>query len=452
MPHEQEHKPWKELERLIETADGAQVDEYLDTLSPSDLARSISRLEDDMQAGLMTMLDPQDAADLIEELPDAQGADIIEDLPVEMAAAIIDEMDSDHRADLLGDLNESDAEAILEKMDPEEATEARELLKYDQETAGGIMITEYVVYTQEMTVGDVLNDLRANAEAYADYTIQYAYVKSESGSLMGVLRLRDLLLSKDEKTIQSIMIVNPISVLDNTPLDDLEHLFDRYPFSGLPVVNRAGKLVGVVMRADAEEAHSERTDRSFMRFSGIIGGEELRTLPVTQRAKQRLLWLTLNLFLSMCAAWVVLQFEATIEQFILLAAILPVIANVSGCSGNQAVAVSIRELALGLVNTDDVARVVRLELVVGLINGTVIGTLLAVIMVLFTSESPLFGLVVGVSLALNAVLAVALGGAIPLLLRRFNIDPAVAAAPILTTLVDTLGFLIILGLTTLILM
>ena len=452
MPHEQEHKPWKELERLIALEDAEKIDAYLDTLSPSEIARSVSRLEEDIQAGLLTVMDPEDAADLIEELPDAQGVDLIEDLPVERAAAIIDEMDSDHRADLLGDLDEADVEAILSRMDPDEATEARELLKYDHETAGGIMITEYVVYTEDSTVGDVLNDLRTNAEDYSDYSIQYAYVKSEAGALMGVLRLRDLVLSTDSRPIREIMIVNPVSVLDSTKLDDLEHLIDRYPFSGLPVVNRAGKLVGVVMRADVEEAHSERTDRSFMRFSGIIGGEELRTAPVSERAVQRLWWLSLNLILSLVAAWVVFLFEETIQQFILLAAILPVIANVSGCSGNQAIAVSIRELALGLVNTDDVLRVVRMELAVGVINGTVMGILLGVIISVFTQENALFGLVVGISLAMNAVLAVGLGGAIPIILKRFNIDPALAAAPILTTVVDTMGFLIILGLTTMILM
>lgn len=452
MPRQPEYQPWKELERLIASGTSEQVDEYLDKLSPSDIARSISRLEEDLQTGLLTVLQPEDAADLIEELPDAQGADIIEDLPVDQAAAIIDEMDSDHRADLLGDLDETDVQAILAKMDPEEATEARELLKYEQETAGGIMVTEYVVYNEDRTVGDVLNDLRTNAEDYSDYSIQYAYVKSEAGSLKGVLRLRDLVLSNDLKLIAEIMIRNPISVMDNTDLDELDHMFDRFPFSGLPVVNPTGKLVGVVMRADVEEAHSERTDRSFMRFSGIIGGEELRTAPVTERATQRLYWLTLNLLLSMVAAWVVFIFEETVQQFILLAALLPVIANVSGCSGNQAIAVSIRELALGLVKTEDVSRVIQKELVLGIINGTAIGIMLAILVALFTSEPPLFGFVVGLSLALNAILAVGLGGAIPLLLKRVNIDPAVAAAPILTTLVDTIGFLIILGLTTVLLM
>lgn len=451
MSHLHDQKPWIDLERLVGEANGIALHEFLDSMTPAEVARSISRLEESIQAQLLNLLEPEDAADLIEELPDAQGADLIEDLPAEQAAAIVDEMDSDHRADLLGEMDESDAEAILLKMDPGEAQEARELLMYEPDTAGGIMVTEYVVYTQDMSVDDVLNDLRTNAEAYSDYGIQYAYVKSEKNTLIGVLRLRDLVLSASQLPIREVMIVNPVSVLDTSPLDDLEQLFDRYMFSGLPVVSADGGLVGVVVRSDMEVAYSERSEKSFMRFAGIVGGEEIRTAPVVERATHRLWWLTLNLLLSLVAAGVVYLFEDTIQQYLILAALLPVLANVSGCSGNQAVAVSIRELTLGLINTDDVARVVRMELMVGVINGIVVGTLLTGIIILWNGQA-LFGLVVGLSLALNTVLAVALGGSIPLMLKRINVDPAVAAAPILTTMVDTIGFIIILGLATLILM
>jgi magnesium transporter len=451
MPQEHEPKPWKSIEHLVGLEDGKNLHEFLDTLTPAEVARSISRLEEASQAKILTLLEPEDAADLIEELPDAQGADLIEDLTVEQAAAIVDEMDSDHRADLLGDLDDEDAEAILSKMDPEEAQEARVLLQYRDDTAGGIMVTEYVVFTQGMTVQDVLQDLRTNADEYTEFGIQYAYVRSENETMVGVLQLRDLVLSPGDRPISEIMIVNPVSVLDSAELDELEQVFDRYFFSGLPVVNSAGKLVGVVMRSDVEVAHSERTEKTFMQFSGIIGGEELRTAPVRERASQRLWWLSLNLILSLVAAWVVFLFEETIQQFLVLAALLPVLANVSGCSGNQAVAVSIREMTLGLINTDDVMRVIRMELAVGIINGVVMGVMLSLLIILWKGQV-LFGVIVGLSLALNAILAVALGGAIPLILKRFDIDPAVAAAPILTTVVDTMGFFIILGLTTLLLM
>lgn len=451
MPNREDKKPWKDLENLVTGGDGTALHGYLDTLSSSEMARAISRLGEMTQANLLTMLEPEDAADLIEELPDAQGADLIEDLPAEQAAAIVDEMDSDHRADLLGDLDESDAEAILSKMDPEEAQEARELLQYDPHTAGGIMVTEFVIYAQDLTVQDVLDDLRTNAEAYSEYGIQYAYVRSDTNTLIGVLQLRDLVLSPGTISIKDVMIVNPVSVLVDTQLEDIEHLFDRYFFSGFPVITPDGDIVGVVMRSDTEVAHSEKSEKSFLRFAGIVGGEELRTEPVHERAFKRLWWLSVNLVLSLVAAWVVHLFEKTVQQYIVLAALLPVLANVSGCSGNQAVAVSIREMTLGLINTDDVVRVMRMELMVGVINGIVTGTMLTGIIYIWNGEI-VFGLVVGVSLALNSLAAVVLGGSIPLVLKRLGIDPAVAAAPILTTAVDTLGFFIILGLVTLFLM
>ena len=216
-------------------------------------------------------------------------------------------------------------------------------------------------------------------------------------------------------------------------------------FSGLPVIDDQGAIVGVVQRADIEEAHSEQTEKVFMRFSGIIAGEELRTEPVVSRSGKRLAWLGLNLILSIIAASVILLFDDIIEQHLALVALLPILANLSGCSGNQAVAVSIREMALGLIRTEDVLRVMRIEMVVGVINGLVLGAMLAAISMLF-ERNLMLGISVGIALALNTLLAVVLGGSLPLMLKKIGIDPAVAAAPILTTIVDMCGFLLMLSL------
>jgi len=438
-------EPWELLERLIEKGSSTDLHDFLDDLSPFEVARAISRLSEGDNAELLTLLEPEDAADLIEELSDTQAAELMEDLPAEQAAAIVDEMESDERADLLGEMDEEDAEAILQRMHPEEAKEARQLLEHEPDTAGGLMVTEFVEYAQHLLVKDVLDDLRTNAEAYSDYGVQYAYVSSDKGTLVGVLRLRDLVLSPNDKKIQEVMIVNPVSVLVNAPLEELEQSFDRYPFSGLPVVAPEGNIVGVVQRADAEEAHSEHSERTFMRFSGIIGGDELRSASIAERSGSRLWWLGINLVLSLVAASVIIVYQDVVDKVIALAALIPVLVNVSGCSGNQAVAVSIREMTLGLIRPRDFLRVARQELVVGAINGAVLGILLGVF-VYFWKDDPRLGLAVGLALALNTVLAVALGGAIPLILKRFNIDPAVAAAPMLTTVVDMCGFFLILSL------
>lgn len=446
MPEELEaDEPWTQLESLIDKRDIAELHAYLDTLTPADVARAISRLDESDQGELLALLEPEDAAHLIEELSDIQGAEIIEDLPAERAALIIEELDSDHRVDLLGELAQRDAEAILQRMDPEEADEARTLMEHGRDTAGGLMVTEFVVYPQNLKVGDVLNDLRTNAEAYSDYGVQYAYVCSETGTLVGVLRLRDLVLSPNETPLSKVMIANPVSVLVDTPLEELEQLFDRYQFSGLPAIESDGGIVGVVQRVDIEEALSERTERSFMRFSGIIGGEELRQFSLSQRSAARLWWLTINMVLSAVAASVIVLFQETVDREIALAALIPILANVSGCSGNQAVAVSIREMTLGIIRPGDFFRVVRQEIGVGIINGAMLGLFLAGLVYLW-KDSGRLALVVGLALGLNTVVSVTLGGSIPLLLKRMGVDPAIAAAPMLTTVADMCGFFLILSL------
>ncbi|HOZ46192.1 MAG TPA: magnesium transporter [Candidatus Hydrogenedentes bacterium] len=438
---------WERIEALIVERDAKALDTYLDTLSPGDVARAISRLDDNAQAELLTLLEPGDAADLIEELSDVQGADIMEEVSAATAAAIVDEMDSDHRADVLAEMDKGDAEAILRAMEPDEAADARRLLTYPDDRAGGIMMTEYVSFPDHYLVRDVLFELRRDAENYKDFSVQYVYVESDHGTLIGVLPLRDLVLAPWHERLASIMIANPIYVQVDAPIHEVDQLFSRFSFIGLPVVDENGRLVGVVRRGDAEEAMGMQTEKRFMRFSGIIGGDELRSMSVGTRVIGRLSWLTVNMMLNLMSVLVIVYFEGTIHAVVALAVVLPVICNISGCSGNQALAVSIREMALGLIQPRDLWRVVLQEVRVGVVNGVVLGTLLGGVTLLWRGN-PFLGLVVGGALAMNTSVAVCLGGGIPLLLKRMGIDPALAAAPVMTTFTDMCGFFLVLSLAT----
>jgi magnesium transporter len=443
-------QPWNDLEILVAHRDEKEVLSFLSALPPADVARAISRLSEEGRGQLLTLIEPHEAADLLEGLPDAQGADLIEDLPAGHAAAIVGELDSDHRVDLLGEMSKRDAQAILNEMTPGDAAEARRLMEYEPDTAGGLMVTEFVAYRQNLTVTDVLQDLRANAKAYSDFLVQYAYVRNESGRLVGVLRIHDLVLSPGDKLLKDVMIANPISVLVDTPLQELEQHFDRYQFSGLPVVEHDGSIVGVVQRVDTEEALSERAEQVFMRFSGIFGRDELRHLPLINRSMGRVWWLGINLVLSFVSASMIVLFEDTVNKLIALAAIMTVQSNVCGISGNQAVAVSIREMTLGLIQPRDFFRVMTKEIAVGLVNGVCVGLLLGAIVYAWKRDL-LFAGVVAAALNLNMVIAVILGGCIPLLARRLGFDPAVAS-PMLTTLTDICGFFLTLFLATMILL
>lgn len=442
--------PWEQIEELLRQKNAERLREYLETLSSGEVARALSRLDDENKTAILTLLGPEPAAALIEALSDTLGADLIEDLAPEEAAAIIDEMESDHRADVLGELGAENAEAILERMHPEEALEIRQLLTYPEETAGGIMVTEFLAYPIHLRVSDVLDDMRKNAERYSDYSVQYAYVLSESGTLVGVIRLQDLILSKSETPLTSVMIPNPLYVYVDTSLDELNQFFDRYAFVGVPVTDHEGHLVGVVRRGDAEEAYSERAEETLMRFGGIIGGEEFRSMSVTSRSSRRLAWLVVNMLLSLTAASVILRFHGTIEaaeSAVFLVFFLPVVANLSGCSGNQAVAVSIRELALGLIQPEDFLLVLWKEIQVGLFTGFLLGGALGAVAYLLGGNAFL-SLVIGGALALNTLVALSIGALVPLFLKHFKLDPALAAPLVLTTITDMCGFLLLLGLAT----
>ena len=438
-------QPWKEIEDELEGADVDALKETFALLTASDTARAISRLSAHNQQRLLELLPPESAADVLDDVPDAQAADLIGQLPADTAAAIVAELPSDEAADLLSEMVPDTSEAILRKLPAQEQAQARELLSYDENTAGGIMIKEYLVYQMGLVVGDVLRDLERHASTYVDFNVQYSYVVDGAGRLTGVLRLRDLVLAPRQATIASIMIQDPISVQTEAGIAELHDFFEDHAYIGLPVVDARGRLQGVILRNAVLRAESRVADEIYLESTGIVGGEELRSMGFLRRSGRRLSWLSINIVLNVVAASVIAVYQETLSAVIVLAVFLPIISDMSGCSGNQAVAVSIRELTLGVIRPRDMLRVLWKEGVVGLMNGLVLGLLLGTVTWVWQGNLAL-GLVVGGALAANTLLAVLLGGAVPLVLRGLNQDPALASGPILTTVTDMFGFFLVLSL------
>ena len=436
--------PWETLCELIAAENIVELAKFIDTLNPSETARAISRLTEEERLGLFSLLSPEDAADVIEDIPEAQAADLVEDMPSEQAAAIMEELHSDHLADVLGEMDEDASQAILAKMNREDAEEARMLMEYAPDCAGGLMVSEFLVYKSDNTIQDVLDDLQANRGEYADYHVQYFYVVDREGKLAGVLRLHDLLFPARETRLTQVMISSPLSVSDQTSLRELQGFFEEHHFFGVPVVDDAGRLIGVVLPSAVEEAVNRRKTKTFLRLSGIIGGEEFRTMPLVSRFGRRLSWLSMNIVLNIIAASVIALYQDTLAAAIALAVFLPMVSDMSGCSGNQAVAVSMRELSLGLVRPGELLWVLAKEAKVGIINGLVLGLLLGGI-AFFWKGNPWLGFVVGGALAANTLVSVILGGMLPLILKRFKLDPALVSSPLLTTVTDMCGFFFVLS-------
>ncbi|WP_300464955.1 magnesium transporter [Desulfobacula sp.] len=437
-------QPWEQLAGLIKEKDSVRVAQFINDLSPSETARVISRLANDDQMLLFSLLSPGDAADVIEDIPEAQAADLVEDMSSEEAAAILEELPSDHLVDVLGEMDGKSTRAVLAKMDLEDANEARMFLEYAKDCAGGLMISEFLVYKTHQTIQDVLDDLQANREKYIDYHVLYFYVVDQDERLAGVLRMHDLLFPSRNTILSTLMIPSPLTIPHKASLRELENFFDENHLFGVPVVDDDHRMVGVILSGDVEGALSKRKTKTFLRISGIIGGEEFRTMPLLSRSGRRLAWLSMNIVLNIIAASVIALHQETLAAAITLAVFLPMVSDMSGCSGNQAVAVSMRELSLGLVRPGELFWVLAKEARVGILNGLVLGVLLGMVAFVWKGN-PWLGFVVGGALAANTLVSVMLGGMLPLLLKRLKLDPALVSSPLLTTVTDMCGFFFVLS-------
>ena len=308
------------------------------------------------------------------------------------------------------------------------------------------MMAEAFRFKDTQTVGVVLRELASDDHDVDRYRGQHPYIVDENGAPIGVVSLRGLLSTKRSARLTSIMI-EPMTVGVNASLSELEDIFDKYPFLGMPVVETDGRLVGTVSREAVSYALLERAESESLKLQGVVG-DELRSMPTWLRSRRRLAWLSANIVLNIIAASVISAYEATLTAVIAIAIFLPMVSDMSGCSGNQAVGVTMRELSLGLVRPVDAFRVWLKEVSVGVINGIALGILIGIVAWVWKGNAAL-GLVIGLALAMNTILAVSIGGVVPLLLKRLGQDPAAASGPLLTTVTDMAGFFFVLSLATL---
>ena len=436
----------EQIEAALAIADGEKLTELLDGVTISEALREVLSFAAAERDTMISLLSADLASRLIEEAPIELAGDLLERLETDKAVEIFDELDSDVQADVIGKLDEEDAEAILAGIDPADAAGVRRLAEYPPDTAGGMMLADAFTFRRDQTVGAVLRSLASDDEDLERYNGQHPYIVDGEGRPVGVVSLRGLLTAKRSAPLEDIMIA-PLTVNADASLDTMQEFFDDYDFLGFPVVDTDGILVGVITRTAVDAAVLARAESDNLRLQGIVG-DELRTMPLAIRSRRRLAWLSANIVLNIIAASVISAYEETLAAVIAIAVFLPMVSDMSGCSGNQAVGVTMRELSLGLVRPKDALRVWLKEVSVGVINGIVLGILIGIVCWVWKGNAYL-GVVIGLALALNTVIAVSIGGVVPLLLKRIGQDPAVASGPLLTTITDMAGFFLVLSLATL---
>jgi magnesium transporter len=434
------------LRALLDAEDGDALSALLERLPLREALRDVLLLTPSSRDTALSLVSPVLAAELIAEAPSELAVDLVKRLEAGKAAEIIDELGSDIQADVIGELGADNAEAILAEMEAEAAADVRRLAAYDDDTAGGLMAAEVFTFAESETVGAVLRRIASDDADFERYRGQHPYILNADRRPVGVVSLRSLLTAKRSVGLAEIM-ATPITVPATTALDGLRDLFNKHPFLGLPVVEADGRLVGAVSRAAVDAAVLERAETENLKRQGVVS-DEVRSMPLAIRSRRRLAWLSTNIVLNIIAASVISAYEETIAAVIAIAVFLPMVSDMSGCSGNQAVAVTMRELSLGLARPVDATRVWLKEISVGLINGAVLGVLIGLVAWAWKGN-PYLGLVIGLALGVNTLIAVSIGGVVPLMLKRVGQDPAAASGPLLTTITDIAGFFLVLSLATL---
>jgi magnesium transporter len=412
-------------------------------LHPADIADRLQRVPVDEALTALRQLSKADAAAVLAELDEEVRPRLIEGLSSPELAGIITQLDHHAAADVVAELPEERRPEVMAGLPTEEKAKVDTLLIYPPDTAGGIMSDQFIRLRTDQTVEECLALLQGRADE-TEGGISYLYVTDDVGRLVGIVSMRDLVFRGRQRTIGQIMTrdVKHVSVDDDQ--EKIAQLFEHYHYLALPVLDREGRLVGIVSARQVMGVMREEATEDMQLMVGL-SGEERALTPWQKSIKGRLPWLCINLATAFLAAAVVGIFEGTIAKWTALAIFLPIVAGQGGNAGAQTLTVIIREMALGEMTVGDGRKALVKEVILGVLNGLAIGLLVGVIG-WFWKGNVVLGVVVGVAMLLNMVAAALSGVLVPYTLKALRIDPALASCIMVTTVTDVAGFFFFLGL------
>lgn len=416
--------------------------ENLDDISSIDLANELSEFDDDEIQILCEKLNDEALARIIEEAEFKNQNRIIKYLNNNRILSIFKFMSKDDIVDILGKINIGTAKDLINRMQEGDKNVIRELLGYDDDTAGGLMTTEYIALYDDMLVHNVMRRIKTIA-VEAEY-IDTIFVINKEKQLMGTVNLRDLLIASEDMTLQKICDKHFIYVKPETDQEEVARLVSKYDLKAIPVLNSSRAMLGIITIDDIMDVMTEEHSEDIMKMGGVSEIEEIDT-KVSKKIKLRLPWLVVNLLTAFLASLTVKHFESTIAQVVALSSIMSIVTGMGGNAGTQTVSVIIRNIAMGKIRLKDCMKVLFKQLFIDIINGLVIGIVTGIIVALIYKNSYL-GIIVCLAMIANLVISGFFGTIIPLVLDKMKIDPALSSSIFLTTATDVLGFFIFLSL------
>ena len=447
----------QELEEAKELID-QHLDENLEDneLSPYELAQHLKTLkkhDEELFAKYLEKLDPEILGDVAIELPDHMLKDVIDTLPAEKIVEALEELESDDATDLLQyieDIDEDKARELFNELDKENQNEILRLRSYDEDRAGAHMQTELFSAHLEEKLGSAVARLRQEKQEGKLENVSQLFIIDKNSVLQYAIPLEDLILFDFTKTlkqnIESTQIdhYKPHMANDMDLMQDVADMFQEYDLNVIAVTSSTGILLGRITYDDIHDYIQESATEQIYNLAGVDDeSEEDDTL--FKAGRGRAVWLGINLLTALFSSSIIGLFDETIAAYVALAVLMPIVASMGGNTGTQALAVTVRRLALGEIEFKDAKSVLKREVTISLVNGLIFGAIMGVIAAVWFDKGML-GVVIGLSMVTNLFFAGFFGTIIPLTLRRFNIDPAVGSAVILTTFTDAIGFFSFLGL------
>ncbi|TGK14152.1 magnesium transporter [Leptospira fletcheri] len=437
---------WLEsLSESIESKDNSYLLSFLQANHPADIAEVLEKLDEEDAFYVFRLCDSEMQSAILVEFDEELQADFISRLNVHEISPIVENLETDEFTNLISEIPKEKAEEILNSLDREDSSQIRKQLNFREYTAGRLMTTEFAAAYETDTVRKAIIKLRKVAKETDD--IYLLYITDEENHLKGFIRLKDLFLAPLNQKVAKLVKEEVFSIHYDTDQEEVARVFRKYDLVSAAVVDDLDRIIGRITVDDILDIVQEEASEDILRMGGVSEEERLNT-SIWDSIRRRLIWLVINLGNAVLAASTVSLFEDTIQSFVLLAALMPIVAGMGGNAGTQAITVVVRNIATGDLSPRNWGTGFRKECIIGVINGITIGAIAGGAVYLYSGKLAL-SLVIFFAMLANLIMAALLGASIPMLLRVLGIDPAIASSIFVTTTTDIFGFFCFLGLATL---
>ncbi|PID58979.1 MAG: magnesium transporter [Ignavibacteriae bacterium] len=430
------------ISKLIKTGADKSVLNVLTGLHPADIAEILNHLELEYAKRIFALFPSEQASEIITELDENVREKVLKEIDVKTLTEIVDELYTDDATDIVSDLPPGIAKQVLKNIDKEDSAEVMKLLEYPEDTAGGIMTSNFVWVDYNATIKDAITEVRRNAEEF-DH-IYHIYVLKENEELLGIVTLKSLLTNKLQKKVKSVIQEDLMYVTPEMDQEEVAHIMNKYDLVAIPVVDEHRRMLGRITFDDIQDVIQNEASEDLQKIAGLTEEEEKSDSIITI-SKIRLPWLIVALLMELLAALVLRGYEDYIQQIFIATFFVPVVMAMGGSTGTQAAIVMVKSISSGEVWVSESFNNLFKEFLVAFVNGLVLGAVLFGSVTLLFPRDELsinFAIVLSVSLLLIIITATVVGASIPLILKKLNTDPAIATGPFVTTSNDILGLLI----------